>query len=43
MLFLTVWKDKFEVGSDFSGDSYIEKPFDMMDLKTRIDTVLKKD
>lgn len=43
MLFLTVWKDKFEVDSDFSGDSHIEKPFDMVDLKTRIDTVLKKD
>jgi len=43
MLFLTVWKDKFEVDSDFSDDSHIEKPFDMVDLKTRIDTVLKKD
>ena len=43
MLFLTVWKDKFEADSDFSGDSHIEKPFDMVDLKTRIDTVLKKD
>ena len=43
MLFLTVWKDKFEANSDFSGDNnHIEKPFDMRDLKTRIDTVLKK-
>jgi len=43
MLFLTVWKDGFEGNSEFSGDNHIEKPFDMMDLKTRIDTVLKKD
>ena len=44
MLFLTVWKDKFEANSDFSGDNnHIEKPFDMRDLKTRIDTVLKKE
>ncbi len=42
MMFLTVWKDKFEENSDFSDDNHIEKPFDMRDLKTRIDTVLKK-
>ena len=42
LLFLTVWKDKFEANSVFSGDNiHIEKPFDMRDLKTRIDTVLK--
>jgi len=44
LLFLTVWKDKFEANSVFSGDNiYIEKPFDMRELKTRIDTVLKKE
>lgn len=43
MMFLTAWKDNFEENSDFSDDDYIEKPFDMMDLKTRIDTVLKKE
>lgn len=44
VMFLTVWKDKFEANSDFSGDNnYIEKPFDIRDLKTRIDTVLKKE
>ena len=44
LLFLTVWKDKFEANSVFSGDNiHIEKPFDMRDLKTRIDTVLKKE
>ncbi|MEA3458086.1 MAG: response regulator, partial [Candidatus Thermoplasmatota archaeon] len=36
MMFLTVWKDKFEENPDFSGDNHIEKPFDMMDFKTRI-------
>jgi len=43
MLFLTIWKDRFESNSDFSGDNHIEKPFDMRDLKTRIDAVLKKE
>ena len=44
LLFLTVWKDKFEANSVFSGDNiHIEKPFDMRELKTRIDTVLKKE
>jgi len=45
LLFLTVWKDKFEGdNSAFSGDiNHIEKPFDMRDLKTKIDTVLKKE
>jgi len=42
MMFFTVWKDKFEENSDFSGDNHIEKPFDMRDLKTRIDAVLKE-
>ncbi len=43
LMFLTAWKDKFEGASDFSGDNnHIEKPFDMRDLKTRIDTVLKE-
>jgi len=43
VMFLTVWKDKFEANSVFSGDNHIEKPFDMRELKTRIDTVLKKE
>jgi len=43
MIFLTAWKDRFEGNSNFSGDNHIEKPFDMRDLKTRIDTVLKKE
>jgi len=43
MIFLTAWKDRFEGDSNFSGDNHIEKPFDMRDLKTRIDTVLKKE
>jgi len=43
LLFLAVWKDKFEANSVFSGDNHIEKPFDMRELKTRIDTVLKKE
>jgi len=42
MMFLTAWKDKFEEKSNFLDDNnHIEKPFDMRDLKTRIDTVLK--
>ena len=43
MMFLTAWKDKLEENSNFLGDNnHIEKPFDMRDLKTRIDTVLKE-
>ena len=42
MMFLTIWKDKFEGNnSDFPCNDYIEKPLDMRDLKQRIDTVLK--
>ena len=44
MMFLTVWKDKFEGNKPvFPGAEQMEKPFDMRDLKTRIDTVLKND
>ena len=42
MMFLTVWKDRFERNSDFPCNDYIEKPVDAEELKKRIDKVLKK-
>ena len=43
IFFLTAWEDK-SVGDSIRdlGDGHIEKPFDMRDLKERIDTILKK-
>ena len=43
LLFLTVWKDKYENKSDFSDNNHVEKPFDIMGLKTKIDTFMKKE
>jgi response regulator RpfG family c-di-GMP phosphodiesterase len=41
--FLTAWTDlKIKRFSNFLVDDFIEKPFDMKDLKERIDTVMKK-
>ena len=43
IFFLTAWEDKFAKDSiDDLGDGHIEKPFDMRNLKERIDTFLKK-
>ena len=43
IFFLTAWEDKFAEGSIGDlGDGHIEKPFDMRNLKGRIDTFLKK-
>jgi len=42
IFFLTAWEDKPAEDSIGSlGDGHIEKPFDMRDLKERIDTFLK--
>jgi CheY-like chemotaxis protein len=43
IFFLTAWEDKFVKNSIGNlGDGHIEKPFDMRNLKERIDTFLKK-
>ena len=43
VVFFTMRKDKVaEKAGMFLGEDYIEKPFEIMDLKRRIDKVLKK-
>ncbi len=43
VVFLTARTDKIaENAGNFLGDGYIEKPFDLRDLKNRIDKLVKK-
>jgi CheY-like chemotaxis protein len=43
MLFLTSWENKIEKTSENSYNEIIEKPYDIMELKKRIDSVMKID
>ena len=43
MLFLTSWENKIEKNSESSYNEIIEKPYDIMELKNRINSVMKKE
>jgi CheY-like chemotaxis protein len=43
MLFLTSWENRIEKNSEDSYNEIIEKPYDIMELKNRIDSVMKKE